>query len=444
MKPNYKRIFILVFCLALLAGIARIAIKGISSSSASSRQNEQHDKYPEVVVKTLTSATDGYTVRYPTLHIPKIDTTLSTYAAKKIANHQKRLANASLPSSDLNISYEIMHFSEQTVSILFTENSTKSSQLFTFDIPSQKRMTIDNLFKKNTDYLEILSNIASGEHSQTKPIKADFNQFIITGDILLFYMQADKDTDPSTPNVIAIKKKLFENCLIHTYKGQQMNKDKIQDTVPKHVISKIPDQVKKIDPKSRVIALTFDDGPSAESTDLILESLKKFNAHATFFVLGSRVQSHPKIIKKMTELGNEVGNHSWDHSLLTKLSPKKITRQVNKTQQIIKESSNYEPTLLRPPYGAFDHKVLASSKMDIALWDIDPEDWKIRNKEEIIQKVMSKADDGKVILMHDIYHTSAEAAEEIIRLLSEQNYQLVTVSELKEVQKQRKRPVVSS
>lgn len=132
-------------------------------------------------------------------------------------------------------------------------------------------------------------------------------------------------------------------------------------------------------------------------------------------------------------------------SQLTKLSPKKIAVQVNKTQQIIKDSSNYEPTLLRPPYGAFDHKVIAScNSMDIALWDIDPEDWKIRNKEEIIHKVMSKADDGKVILLHDIYQTSAEAAEEIIRLLSEQHYQLVTVSELKEVQKQRNHSVASS
>lgn len=432
MKPNYKRIFILVFCIALLAGTTVIAMK--------SNQKDQYDtRYPDVVVKTLTNKTDGYTVSYPALDIPKIDAALSSYAAEKIADHIK---HPSTPHSQ-QISYEIKHFSEQTISILFNEDQTNAFQLLTFDIPSQKRLTINDLFIKETNYLETLTNIANGEHIQTKGKQTDFNQFIVLGDTLLFYMQAEQNT--KKPKVMAIKKSLFTDSLVHTYKAKNVNKDQLLDKVPTHVISKLPDQTKKVDPKSRVIALTFDDGPSVESTDLILESLKKFNAHATFFVLGSRVESHPEIIKKMTALGNEVGNHSWDHSQLTKLSPKKIAVQINKTQQIIKESSNYVPTLLRPPYGAFDHKVIASCKsMDIALWDIDPEDWKIRNKEEIIQKVMSKAADGKVILMHDIYHTSAEAAEEIIRLLSKQHYQLVTVSELKEIQKQRNHAVASS
>lgn len=434
MKPNYKRIFILVFCIALLAGTTVIAMK--------SNKKDQYDtRYPDVVVKTLTNKTDGYTVSYPALDIPKIDAALSSYAAEKIADHITK--HPSTPHSQ-KTSYEILHFSEQTISILFNEDQTNAFQLLTFDIPSQKRLTINDLFIKETDYLETLTNIANGEHIQTKGKQTDFNQFIVLGDTLLFYMQAEQNSSKK-PKVMAIKKRLFNDSLVHTYKAKNVNKDQLLDKVPTHVISKLPDQTKIVDPKSRVIALTFDDGPSVESTDLILESLKKFNAHATFFVLGSRVESHPEIIKKMTALGNEVGNHSWDHSQLTKLSPKKIAVQVNKTQQIIKDSSNYVPTLLRPPYGAFDHKVMASCKsMDIALWDIDPEDWKIRNKEEIIQKVMSKAADGKVILMHDIYLTSAEAAEEIIRLLSEQHYQLVTVSELKEVQKQRNHAVASS
>lgn len=434
MKPNYKRFFILVFCLVLLGATATIAIK--------SNKKKQYDtRYPDVVVKTLTNKTDGFTVNYPSLDIPKIDVILSSYAAGKLADHITK--HPSKPNSQ-KISYEIKHFSEQTVSILFKEDNTTAFQLLTFDIPSQKMMTINDLFIKETDYLETLSNIANGEHIQTRGKQTDFNQFIVLGDTLLFYMQAEQNSSRK-PKVMAIKKSLFNDSLVHTYKEKNVNNDQLLDKVPTRVISKLPDQTKKVDPKSRVIALTFDDGPSVESTNIILESLKKFNAHATFFVLGSRVESHPEIVKKMTTLGNEVGNHSWDHSQLTKLSPKKIAVQVNKTQQIIKDSSNYEPTLLRPPYGAFDHKVIAScNSMDIALWDIDPEDWKIRNKEEIIHKVMSKADDGKVILLHDIYQTSAEAAEEIIRLLSEQHYQLVTVSELKEVQNQRNHSVASS
>ncbi len=192
-----------------------------------------------------------------------------------------------------------------------------------------------------------------------------------------------------------------------------------------------------IDPHQKVIALTFDDGPNPATTNQILDALKKHKGHATFFVLGSRVQYYPETLKRMLKEGNEVGNHSWSHPLLTRLSVKEALKQINDTQDVIEKVSGYRPTLVRPPYGGINDELRSQLKMDVALWDVDPEDWKERNKKTIVDRVMSQAGDGRTILIHDIYRTSADAADEIIKKLTDQGYQLVTVSQLEEVKKQR-------
>jgi peptidoglycan/xylan/chitin deacetylase (PgdA/CDA1 family) len=140
----------------------------------------------------------------------------------------------------------------------------------------------------------------------------------------------------------------------------------------------------------------------------------------------------------MLQEGNEIGNHSWDHPQLTRLSKNKIEDQIEKTQDAVKKATGVVPNLVRPPYGAINHNVREYMEdMKVSLWDVDPEDWKERNEKKIVNKVMSKAKDGRIILMHDIYQTSAQAAGKIIKQLHDQGYQLVTISELEKVKKDR-------
>ncbi|MDO7485038.1 polysaccharide deacetylase family protein [Peribacillus frigoritolerans] len=184
--------------------------------------------------------------------------------------------------------------------------------------------------------------------------------------------------------------------------------------------------------------MTFDDGPHPSHTMSILEDLEKYDGHATFFVLGSRVQHYPEVLQKMLQQGNEIGNHSWDHPQLTRLSKNKIEDQIEKTQDAVEKATGIEPNLVRPPYGAINNNVREYMEdMKVALWDVDPEDWKERNEKKIVNKVMGKAKDGRIILMHDIYQTSAQAAGKIIKQLHDQGYQLVTISELEKVKKDR-------
>jgi peptidoglycan/xylan/chitin deacetylase (PgdA/CDA1 family) len=189
---------------------------------------------------------------------------------------------------------------------------------------------------------------------------------------------------------------------------------------------------RQIDPQKPMIALTFDDGPHYEYTNNILDALEKYNGVATFFVLGSRAEKNKDIIKRITEGGNQIGNHTYDHKQLTKLSGKEITDELTKTSDIIQDITSIRPSLLRPTYGNVNDNVRLYADAPLILWSIDTLDWKSRNKKKIVNAALKKVRSGDIILMHDIYKSTAMAAEVIIKELSSRGYQLVTVEELYE------------
>ena len=185
----------------------------------------------------------------------------------------------------------------------------------------------------------------------------------------------------------------------------------------------------KIDPSRPVIALTFDDGPGKRTGEL-LDQLEKYDAKATFFMLGQKVASYPDEIKKMKEIGCELGNHSYDHPNLANLSADGVKKQIGDTHSKIKKIVGEEATVMRPPYGAISATLRENAGMPLILWNIDTLDWKTRNARITVDMVMKNVDDGDIILMHDIHTESVDAAIELIPKLLEKGYQLVTVSEL--------------
>ncbi|PYG85905.1 peptidoglycan/xylan/chitin deacetylase (PgdA/CDA1 family) [Ruminiclostridium sufflavum DSM 19573] len=187
---------------------------------------------------------------------------------------------------------------------------------------------------------------------------------------------------------------------------------------------------RQIDPNKPMVALTFDDGPHYENTDNILDSLKKYNGAATFFVLGSRAEKNKEVIKRIVEEGNQIGNHTYDHKQLTKLSSTEITEELTRTSDIIQDIANIRPGLIRPTYGSVNDNVRNYSKEPLILWSIDTLDWKTKDKTKIVNEALKNVKDGDIILMHDIYKTTAMAAEVIIKELDSKGYQLVTIDEL--------------
>lgn len=184
-----------------------------------------------------------------------------------------------------------------------------------------------------------------------------------------------------------------------------------------------------IDASKPMVALTFDDGPG-ERTGELLAQLEKYNAHATFFMQGKNIPGKEDFVKKMKEIGCELGNHSYDHPQLTKLSADKIANQMGTTNDLIQQAAGSTATVMRPPYGAINDTVRSSVGLPMILWSIDTLDWKTRNAQSSIDTVMNDVQDGDVILMHDIHTESIDAALVLIPKLEEAGYQLVTVSEM--------------
>lgn len=184
-----------------------------------------------------------------------------------------------------------------------------------------------------------------------------------------------------------------------------------------------------IDASKPMVALTFDDGPG-ERTGELLNQLEKYNAHATFFMQGKNISGKEDFVKKMKEIGCELGNHSYDHPQLTKLSADKIANQIGTTNSLIQQAAGSTATVMRPPYGAINDTVKSSVGMPMILWSIDTLDWKTRNAQSTIDTVMKDVQDGDIILMHDIHTESVDAALVLIPQLEEAGYQLVTVSEM--------------
>ena len=178
-----------------------------------------------------------------------------------------------------------------------------------------------------------------------------------------------------------------------------------------------------------MIALTFDDGPS-DFTDRLLDCLEANNVKATFFLAGQEVEYFQKPVKRMEELGCEIGNHSYDHPDLTTLSTDDAASQLSRTDQLIQDLTGHIATVVRPPYGSYNDTVAETAARPLILWSVDTLDWETQNADSTVQNVMDNASDGQIILMHDIFKESVDAAEIFIPQLLQEGYQLVTVSEL--------------
>lgn len=184
-------------------------------------------------------------------------------------------------------------------------------------------------------------------------------------------------------------------------------------------------------PKEKAVALTFDDGPSRDNDGTILETLQANGAHATFFVLGNRARVDGDIMQMILDAGCEIASHSWDHPQLSKIKWEKAKSQIDRTDRIVSKLLNgYQISLLRPPYGSISKTMRKKVKKPMILWSLDTEDWKSRNAKKVFNRVKKEVKDGDIILMHDIHPETAEAVKKIVPWLSEQGYDMLTVTEL--------------
>ena len=179
------------------------------------------------------------------------------------------------------------------------------------------------------------------------------------------------------------------------------------------------------------VALTFDDGPSSEYTPLLLDGLRERNVKASFFVIGSNIEKEggEEIIRRIYEEGHLIGNHTWHHVDLSDLSTEDAWKELEMTDSLIKAITGEETALVRPPFGEFPRSMEEPDKLYVK-WTVDSRDWVTKDTQEIVRKVVTDTEENDIILMHDCYETSVEAALQIIDTLSERGYEFVTVDRL--------------
>lgn len=188
--------------------------------------------------------------------------------------------------------------------------------------------------------------------------------------------------------------------------------------------------------EEKLIALTFDDGPHKFRTDEILDTLEKYDVKATFFVVGAMAHDNPDIIRRELRLGHEIGNHTYNHTKMRKLSKKRLIEELESTENELYEIAEYRPKLFRPPEGWCSDMIasaVGSIDYDVILWNIDTLDWAHNEVDKICESVLEGVKPGSIVLFHDFVtgeSPTVEALEKIIPMLQSQGYRFVTVSEL--------------
>lgn len=179
----------------------------------------------------------------------------------------------------------------------------------------------------------------------------------------------------------------------------------------------------------KMVAFTFDDGPSY-NTIKIVNTLVKYDSKATFFLVGNQIEKYAKTMDVLVKNGMDIGNHTYSHKELTKLRDKEILKEIDLTNEVIYNKTGIKPMFLRPSYGAMNKRIKKLSTMPIIIWNIDTLDWKYHNSNKIKDKILKYVSDGDIILMHDTYVATLNAVEMVIPELKKQGYKIVSVSEL--------------
>lgn len=340
-------------------------------------------------------------INYPKTNIRK----LNKYIKKDINKVVKTFNKLDNEEKELNIDYTYNVVNDNYINISlkkyisYNNYQNESIDTYVFDKKNKQLLSLDDIIYDSSKYKNKLTD-----------------KFVFDEEYITFFSVHNN-------KIIEDKVKLnSENTKIIIEKKEETNFINYE-TVNRTIDSNKP-----------IIALTFDDGPS-KYTKQIVDLLNKYNCNATFFVLGNKVKIYKDIIKESISYGNEIGNHSYNHKWLSKLKSDDIKNQINKTQDILEKEVNYTPILLRPTYGSVNKKIRNNTNLEIVLWTVDTLDWKIKSSKKIAERSLSQIKDRSIILMHDTHERTYEALKIMIPKLIDEGYQFVTISELNKINK---------
>lgn len=303
--------------------------------------------------------------------------------------------------------------------------------LFVFCSLSNKHDVINKIIKKEENTYSYLINYPYFNNNKVDNYVDNYlseriNTIILdNGDLFIDYDYNIKD------NNIFIK--FYEYVTkLNTIKENiyEINYDyELDNIIKKRVFEEDNYDILNYTKSDKMVAFTFDDGPSY-NTIKIVNTLVKYDSKATFFLVGNKIEKYAKTMDVLVKNGMDIGNHTYSHKELTKLSDKEILKEIDLTNEVIYNKTGIKPMFLRPSYGAMNKRIKKLSTMPIIIWNIDTLDWKYHNSNKIKDKILKYVSDGDIILMHDTYVATLNAIEMVIPELKKQGYKIVSVSEL--------------
>jgi|GEM_PF-85125 len=425
--------------------------------------------YPGIKIITESSNDERapYAVQYPQSEFTDFNEKVKEYISTA---KDEYLLSLEKGIGELNISFETFYHPSGYYSFIFFKNSyvggaNSAIEVNSFHLNPQTGKSIDITALLNNDekqlvklaqrIREVILNDPSLEGhlfleevaKATEPSWDNFKNFALTEKSLRFYFDQYKIASgvTGTPVItLAISEtnellaKEFQTSVVDIVSHHEKSELNVPTKETEQGLEQTPTTepkkeqppASKPDKNVKKVALTFDDGPDPKTTPQILETLKKYDAKATFFMLGSRVEYYPDIAKRIHLEGHELGNHTWTHSNLTKAKPDKIKNEVAKTSAIIEKVTGAQATVFRPPYGAINQTVRTHIDLPVILWSVDTLDWKYRSSSHLLESVKKHTKDGSIILMHDIHQATANGLDAVLAHLQSEGYTFVTVSEL--------------
>src|SRR5690554_440207 len=430
-----------------------IQVKNIQiGSETTSDKNRFHTSYPSTMYEFINKHQEEFAQAY-----------LQEF--QSAVNNSREEAVAGL---DFGQHFELIESTPATIGFLIERytsyGNNYDSQFFThiYDIKEEKRLQFSALFAPQENF-DKLAALVKEKVKAALQEKMNEMEGLTSSDKSTLWKnmqeQLDEGTMATDKNYHAFTWDESGNLSIYFDKYQVASGDygnieiKLTPELYKHLVTKKYQQLFHIQPEkvdtsgasdeslttspktfevdcSKVpcVAITFDDGPAARTSQL-LDILKQHEVKATFFVLGKSAKVQKNTLLRAYKEGHQIGNHSWDHKDLKNLSEEEIGNQIFKTNDVISEITGAQTQVLRPPYGSFNQLVKNHAKLPIILWNLDPLDWKDRNA-ELVANRMAEAQVNGIVLAHDIHKSTVEAIPEVIAKLKAKGYHLVTIDNL--------------
>ena len=422
-KLNTKKIALLLIMIAIIVGSIILAIRKSKTSEKES----------------WNIATDNYdiSIDVPKLPTAEMENEIETYLKDIKQGFLEEVKNYKAADNN-NIKYELRSTNQEYE--FDGKNEMKIKSMY-YKEADNSRVSFNDLLEDKDKFALVVYHYTNKTLEELKTEKS------------ITYSADDLKQELSNYNFEHFR--IENNFLIITYTRMELiswSNGEIETKIPLSELKGIlkpeylvettnttSNEEAKIQPKTRnieqfrgkkLIALTFDDGPSTENDKRIVNALKEYNGLATFFVLGSRAHSNREGLKYAYSEGNQIGSHTYNHLNLPRLDKYQIAEEIYKTDDAVYKEIGIKPSTIRPPYGNKNKTVIEIANRDIILWSIDTLDWKTRNAESVKNEILKHAQDGAIVLMHDIYKTSVEGAIAEMPELRSRGFEFVTINEM--------------